>query len=68
MAAGVPMSPTRRSWISKRYGRVDTLVNLALDVAEGEAGGYLGPDGAGKTTTICPLLDVDQPIGGERIV
>jgi ABC-2 type transport system ATP-binding protein len=36
--------------ISKKYGKVQALSNLSLDVGEGEIFGIIGPDGAGKTT------------------
>jgi ABC-2 type transport system ATP-binding protein len=49
----------------KRYGAVEALAGLTLDVRRGEMFGLIGPDGAGKTTTIrliCGLLHAD---GGE---
>ena len=48
--------------VSKRYGRVEALRDLSIDVARGEMFGLIGPDGAGKTTTIrlaCGLLPAD---------
>lgn len=39
----------RTEGLSKRYGSVDVLRDLDLEVAEGEVVGYLGPTGAGKT-------------------
>jgi ABC-2 type transport system ATP-binding protein len=38
--------------IAKRYGAVQALRGLSFDVARGEMFGLIGPDGAGKTTTI----------------
>jgi ABC-2 type transport system ATP-binding protein len=54
----------RTSGLSKRYGRVDALVDLDLEVGEGEVVGYLGPNGAGKTTTIRLLLGLIAPTAG----
>jgi ABC-2 type transport system ATP-binding protein len=48
--------------VAKRYGRVQALAGLSLTVGAGEMFGLIGPDGAGKTTTIrivCGLLHAD---------
>ena len=48
---------------SKRYGEVQAVENLSLEVAYGELFGLIGPDGAGKTTTmrtVCTLLRCEQ--------
>jgi ABC-2 type transport system ATP-binding protein len=50
--------------LSKRYGDVTVLNDLALEVQAGEVLGYLGPNGAGKTTTIRLLLGLIRPSGG----
>jgi ABC-type multidrug transport system ATPase subunit len=34
--------------LGKRYGRVDALRDVDLEVAEGELVGLLGPNGAGQ--------------------
>src|SRR4030081_625205 len=54
----------RAEGLTKRFGRVEALVDLHLDVAQGEVLGYLGPNGAGKTTTIRLLLGLAQPSAG----
>ena len=36
--------------ITKRYGDVEALRNLSLEIGSGELFGLIGPDGAGKTT------------------
>ncbi len=36
--------------LGKRYGQVEALAGVDLDVAEGELVGLLGPNGAGKST------------------
>ncbi|MGE0680389.1 MAG: ATP-binding cassette domain-containing protein [Candidatus Binatia bacterium] len=42
--------------LRKRYGSVEALKGLSLDVERGEFFGLLGPNGAGKSTTINILL------------
>jgi ABC-2 type transport system ATP-binding protein len=54
--------------LSRRFGAVEAVRDVSFTVAAGEVFGLVGPDGAGKTTTLrmlCGLLDPDQ---GEAIV
>ena len=49
--------------VSRRYGSTVALRELSFTVAAGEMFGLIGPDGAGKTTTIrliCGLLKPDS--------
>jgi ABC-2 type transport system ATP-binding protein len=48
--------------VTKRYGGITAVSELSFDVRRGEMFGLIGPDGAGKTTTIrvlCGLLHAD---------
>jgi ABC-2 type transport system ATP-binding protein len=48
--------------VSRRYGAVEAVTDLSLSIHAGEMFGLIGPDGAGKTTTIrmiCGLLRAD---------
>ena len=48
--------------VSKRYGQTNAVRELSLSIERGEMFGLIGPDGAGKTTTIrlmCGLLPPD---------
>ena len=65
------MSPSVLSFdrVVKRYGRTTALDGLSFDVRRGEMFGLIGPDGAGKTTSIrllCGLLRADS--GTIRVV
>jgi ABC-2 type transport system ATP-binding protein len=44
--------------LAKRYGRIDALKRVDLDVPAGEAFGLVGANGAGKTTLIKCMLDL----------
>src|SRR5919108_1494095 len=60
------ISPDR---VTKRYGAVTAIADLSLDVRRGELFGLIGPDGAGKTTTIrmlCGLVRADS--GSVRVL
>lgn len=51
------------SHVTKRYGSIDAVKDVSFDVAPGEMFGLIGPDGAGKTTTIrsiCGLVRVES--------
>ncbi|MFH0735512.1 MAG: ABC transporter ATP-binding protein [bacterium] len=50
--------------ITKFYGNVHALNHLSLDVNKGEMFGLVGPDGAGKTTTIRILCGLIGFTGG----
>jgi branched-chain amino acid transport system ATP-binding protein len=51
--------------ISKRFGGVQAVAALDLDVAEGEVVGLIGPNGAGKTTAFNLLSGFLPPDSGE---
>lgn len=50
--------------LTKRYGDVEAVRGLDLEVRRGECFGLLGPNGAGKTTTIEILEGLLEPTGG----
>lgn len=50
--------------LSKRFGPVDALRDLSLQVPQGCLFGLLGPNGAGKTTTLRILCTLLAPDGG----
>ncbi|GGK65114.1 ABC transporter ATP-binding protein [Rufibacter glacialis] len=50
--------------ISKRYGAVQALDQVSLNVPQGSIYGLLGPNGSGKTTTLGIVLDVINASAG----
>jgi ABC-2 type transport system ATP-binding protein len=51
--------------VEKRYGSVQALAGVDLDVAQGEFFGLLGPNGAGKTTLISIIAGLVKASGGQ---
>ncbi len=54
--------------LTRRFGRVTAVDGLNLSVRRGEIFGLLGPDGAGKTTTIRMLCAIMNPTSGQARV
>ncbi len=52
----------------KRYGRVDALNGVDLDVEPGELVGLLGPNGAGKSTLVKIAVGLVRPTAGSATV
>jgi ABC-2 type transport system ATP-binding protein len=53
----------RASGLTRRFGDLTAVDHLTIEVARGEIFGLVGPDGAGKTTTLrllCGLMDPDE--------
>ena len=51
--------------VTKRYGDVQALAGIDLDVEPGEVVAVLGPNGAGKTTAIAVMLGLTRPSSGD---
>jgi len=51
--------------ITKRFGETDAVRGVSYAVSPGEMFGLIGPDGAGKTTTIRLLCGLLRPDGGQ---
>jgi ABC-2 type transport system ATP-binding protein len=58
------MSVIRIDSLTKSFGSLTAVDNLSLAVAEGEIFGLVGPDGAGKTTTLRLLASIMEPTSG----
>ncbi len=50
--------------LSKRYGRIQAVNQLSLEVKKGQVFGILGPNGSGKTTTLGMVLDLIRSDSG----
>jgi len=62
------MSAIRTVQLRRTFGELVAVAGLDLDVAEGEIFGLVGPDGAGKTTTMRMLTGILPPTGGSAQV
>ena len=62
------MSAIKATGLRRTFGAVTAVDGLDLDVAEGEIFGLVGPDGAGKTTTMRMLTGVLTPTAGSANV
>lgn len=51
--------------LTRRFGDITAVDGLTFDVSPGELFGIVGPDGAGKTTTLRMLAGVLRPTSGE---
>ena len=54
--------------LTKQFKNVVAVNNLNLTIQRGEIFGLVGPDGAGKTTTIRLLVAIMDPTGGSATV
>jgi ABC-2 type transport system ATP-binding protein len=76
IASAVPVTPAHGSatapgpsvleirGLTKKYGSVSALSGLELTVRQGEVYGFLGRNGAGKSTTIRILMGITQKTSG----
>ncbi len=54
----------RVAGLSRRFGAVQAVDGVSFDVRPGEMFGLIGPDGAGKTTTLRAILGLLRPDAG----
>lgn len=62
------MQAIQVSDISKCYGQVEAIKNITFNVGEGERFGFMGPDGAGKSTLFRILTTLLIPDSGSASV
>ncbi|MFI5958111.1 ABC transporter ATP-binding protein [Cryptosporangium sp. NPDC051539] len=54
--------------LTKRYGRTLAVDRLSFTVPAGHVTGFLGANGAGKSTTLRAILGLDRPNSGTALV
>jgi len=62
------MDAIRTEHLTKRFGPLAAVDELSITVGEGEIFGLVGPDGAGKTTTMRLLTAIMDPSSGDAWV
>ena len=54
--------------LTKKFGNFTAVKNISFDVYKGEIFGFLGANGAGKTTAIKMLIGISNPTSGKATV
>ncbi|MEM7695324.1 MAG: sn-glycerol-3-phosphate ABC transporter ATP-binding protein UgpC [Pseudomonadota bacterium] len=54
--------------VKKRFGQVDVLHGIDLDVGEGELVVFVGPSGCGKSTLLRLISGLDRPSSGDIVI
>jgi len=54
--------------LTKKFGKFTAVDNVSFNVKEGEIFGFLGANGAGKSTTIRMLCGILEPTSGDALV
>ena len=62
------MDAIRTEKLTKSFNGLKAVDGLTLSVSEGEIFGLVGPDGAGKSTTMRLLTAILEPTSGEAWV
>ena len=61
-------SAVRLERLVKRYGDVEAVSGVTLDIADGEFFSMLGPSGSGKTTTLRMIAGFELPTEGRVLL
>ncbi len=56
------------SGLTKKFGNFTAVDHITFDVEEGEIFGFLGANGAGKTTAMQMLCGISMPTAGAGTV
>ncbi|MBZ0204663.1 MAG: ABC transporter ATP-binding protein [Ignavibacteria bacterium] len=54
--------------LTKKFGKFTSVDSISFDVKQGEVFGFLGANGAGKSTTIKMLCGILEPTAGDALV
>ena len=57
-----------KTLFSRKYIAIDAVKNISFNIDEGEIVGYIGANGAGKSTTIKMMCGILHPTSGEVLV
>ena len=57
-----------KSFFSRKYEEVKAVDDISFEIGEGEIVGYIGANGAGKSTTIKMMCGILHPTGGSVTV
>lgn len=58
----------RLNQLCKRYGELDVLRGITLDIPAGQTVSIIGPSGSGKSTLLRLLMTLDHPTSGEILI
>jgi ABC-2 type transport system ATP-binding protein len=62
------MAAVQVEGLTKRYGRTVAVDSLSFKLDDGAVTGFLGRNGAGKSTTLRMLLGLARPTSGEALI
>lgn len=62
------MSSIRLRNVTKRFGKTETLKNIALDIEAGEFAVFVGPSGCGKSTLLRLIAGLEEISDGEILI
>src|SRR5574344_2325180 len=62
------MNVIETNQLTKRFGTFTAVDHISFEVGEGEIFGFLGANGAGKTTAMRMLCGLSEPTSGEAHV
>lgn len=65
---GTPKAVITVENLTKQFGNFTAVQGITFDVFEGEIFGFLGANGAGKTTAMKMLIGISKPTSGKAIV
>jgi len=57
-----------KSFVTRDYREIDAVKELDLEISKGEIVGYIGANGAGKSTTVKMLTGILEPSSGDITV
>jgi branched-chain amino acid transport system ATP-binding protein len=64
--AGAPLLDVRG--IRKRFGGVEAVKNISLQIHAGEILGLIGPNGSGKSTVMKLIMGIERPDEGQVLI